>query len=394
MTKQEIKTILLLAGIYTSRMLGLFLIFPSFSLLAKDFAHATPTKIGLALGIYSLVQATLQIPAGWLSDIIGRKKVLYIGLTLFFCGSVLASLTNDLHWLIVARCLQGMGAVSAVCLAYVGDSIRGSEQSKAMMIIGISIGASFMLALIVGSVISAHWGLVGIFRVTALLALCALWFAYLLPTPAQTLTTFNGKQFARTLLNKALFAVNIQVALLHMNLSACFFLIPLLLSERYYDNIHVIYIIPLVITAGVVGPLVRNRDQGVARLPYFWSVFALSLVILASFAVFASPVTLALTMTIFFCGFTLVETLLPARLLMVAKDNARGTSSGIFSLYQMGGSFLGGLLGAKCYTIFATSGTIQSGFYVLAAPAIAVAASLFMNKQIINKQKLGEKYYG
>ncbi len=384
MTQLELKTIFLLAGIYMSRMLGLFLIFPTFSVLAQDLTNATPTKIGLALGIYSLAQAVLQIPAGWLSDAIGRKKVLYGGLTLFCLGSVLASLTDDLDMLILARLLQGMGAVSAVCLAYVGDTIRDSEQGKAMMIIGLSIGLSFMLALILGAVISSHWGLAGIFRTTAVLAVLALGFAYLLPTPKQTLSTAGVKDFTQTLRNTQLFGVNIQVALLHMTLAATFFLLPRLFAvpatspEKLYTFV---YVIPLIITALIVAPLVRNRDKGISRLPYFWGVLAISLGLFATFPIFSQMTALMVVMTLFFCGFTLVETLLPALLLKFSKDTNRGASSGIFSLYQLLGSFFGGLIGAKCYTHFATNGTILQAFYVLAVPAIAVAiAGIFYQR--------------
>lgn len=385
MTATEIKTILLLAGIYTTRMLGLFLIFPTFSLLAQDLNNATPDKIGWALGIYSLAQAVLQIPAGWLSDLIGRKKVLYLGLSLFLLGSIMAALTDDLDVLIIARLLQGMGAVSAVSLAYIGDSIRGSQQGKAMMIIGMAIGFSFMLAFILGPLISRFWGLSGIFYVTALLALSAIGFVYFLPTAPQTLGRFKGKTLIDTLCSRPLFAVNSQVGLLHMILSACFFLIPILLGtsdDEVERNLATLYVIPLLITAVVIAPLVRDRDRGVARLSIFWLVLMVALGLLGAFPVFESDTAFIIVMTVFFCGFTLVETLLPARLLQFSDPANRGASSGVFSLYQLGGNFLGALFGAKCYAIFAVNDTIQTTFYILAfVAALAAVTNTFTHHQ-------------
>lgn len=380
MNKTEIKTTLMLASIYMTRMLGLFLIFPTFSVLAQDLPNATPTKIGLALGIYSLAQAILQIPMGWLSDIMGRKKVLYLGLGLFFGGSVLAAASHDINTLIFARLLQGMGAVSAVCLAYVGDSIRPSEQGKAMMLIGMAIGSAFMLAFVLGSVISQHWGLSGLFLTTALLAVLALFLAKQLPEPPQRLSSVNVSTFKATVVNQQLLAVNLQAALLHMTLSASFFLLPIILKNKQVDWLYLTaYIIPLIFTAIIVAPLARQRDRGVALLPYFWCLLALALVIMARFSVFDATATLIVAMTLFFSGFTLIETLLPTRLLQFAEAQSRGASSGIFSLYQFSGNFLGGLLGAKCYTLFTANGTIQTSFYILAAPTIAVAVASMLS---------------
>lgn len=383
MNKSELRAALLLSGIYISRMLGLFLIFPTFSALAQPIDNATPEKIGLALGIYGLAQALLQIPAGWLSDVIGRKKVLALGLCLFFLGSVLAASSNDIDLIIWGRFLQGTGAISAVCLAYVGDSIRSEHQPKAMMIIGMAIGGSFMLAFILGAFISEHWGLSGLFTTTAILALCAMGFAYLLPTPPQQLTIFRFSSVYRTLKNKPLFTVNCQILVLHMLLSASFFLIPILLAKQLPDaSKTIVYVIPLLITAVCIAPFMRRRDDASTKIPLFWLVFICALVVFATFPVFQEKMTFIAVMSVFFCGFTLLETLLPVLLLRRADKTLRGMSSGVYSLFQFMGSFIGGILGAKCYALWATNDTIQLSFYILALPAVLMmVVSLLINQQ-------------
>lgn len=383
MTKTELKTASLLAGIYASRMLGLFLIFPTFSLLAKGVDGATPLKIGLALGIYSLAQAVLQIPAGILSDVIGRKKVLYGGLTLFLLGSVLAAITNDINMLIFARFLQGTGAVSAVCLAYVADSVRGSEHGKAMAIIGMSIAFSFVLSFVIGSMVSGVWGLTGLFAVTAMLAGLALLFAKLLPPPSQNLTVFKPAEFVTVAKNTHLLQVNLQVALLHLCLSASFFLIPLLL-KNHFPNVGKmsLYILPIIVAFALIMPIIRkSRDHVAGRLPIFWGIFALSLLLLALPMTFSAVWGFMVVLGVFFFAFTFIEAMLPTRLFQLATNTSRGTTSGIFSVYQYGGNFLGGLVGAKLYTIFSENATISTSFYILAAIAALVSfATLALTK--------------
>lgn len=379
MTKTELKTAFLLAGIYASRMLGLFLIFPTFSFLANDLDNATPMKIGLALGIYSLAQAVLQIPAGILSDVIGRKKVLFGGLTLFLVGSALAAMTDDIDILILARLLQGSGAVSAVCLAYVADSIRGTEHGKAMAIIGVSIALSFLVSFVLGSMIS---GLTGIFILMTCLSVLAILFAYALPAPNQQLSVFNIADFIAVAKDTQLLLVNLQVGFLHMTLSASFFLIPLLLERGLPEaNRMLLYVPSIIIAFIVVMPIIRaSKDNVGVKLPLFWGCFALALGLFSATPAFESVGLFAVILGIFFFAFTFIEAVLPTRLFQLAKSTSRGATSGIFSVYQFSGNFLGGLLGAKIYTMLAISGTIEHAFYVLAVPATLAAIATFFTQ--------------
>lgn len=380
MTKTELKTTFLLAGIYASRMLGLFLIFPTFSLLVQGLENVTAWKIGLALGIYGFAQAALQIPAGILSDIIGRKKVLLLGLVLFFLGSVLAAVTEDINSLIFARLLQGMGAVSAVCLAYVADGVRGSEHGKAMMIIGISIALSFVLSFVFGSMIAVAWGLAGLFILTALLALLAIIFAYALPPTSQILTVFKLSEFIAVAKNGRLFLVNIQIALLHLFLSASFFLFPILLELNFPDENPVyLYVIPILIAFfGVLLVLRKSRTHVARVLPVCWLVLTVSFVLFSGQAAFQYANGFMLALGVFFFAFTLLEALLPSRLFQLSGATSRGATSGIFSVYQFSGNFLGALVGAKLYTLYGENATMHQAFYVLAAVSLIITLLTFI----------------
>ncbi len=380
MNKLEIKTIILLAGIYASRMLGLFLIFPTFSFLAKGLDNATPLKIGLALGIYSLAQAVLQIPAGMLSDVIGRKKVLYGGLTLFLLGSILAAFAKDIDTMIIARLLQGAGAVSAVCLAYIADSIRSEQQGKAMIIVGVSIGGSFVISFMIGSMIN---GLTGLFIMMIILSSFAILFAYALPKPPQKLAKFDLSEFLQVAKSGRLFIVNLQIALLHMSLSASFFLLPILLKQYFPENSQaVLYVPPILLSFVFAMPLIRKTRSNVAQfLPWQWLVLSIALILFSLSQTLEQQWLFMTVVGIFFFAFTYIEAMLPTRLFQLAKETSRGATSGIFSVYQYSGNFLGGWIGAKLYTIYATNGTIQSSFYVLASLTLLVAATTFFIQQ-------------
>ena len=168
----ERRAALSLAGIFSLRMLGMFMILPVFALYADRLEGATPALMGLAIGIYGMTQAVLQIPFGLLSDRWGRKPVIAAGLLLFALGSVVAALSDSIYGIIAGRALQGAGAIAAAVMALAADLTREEQRTKAMAIIGISIGLSFSVALVAGPVLD-HWlGLAGIFWLTAVLA-CA-----------------------------------------------------------------------------------------------------------------------------------------------------------------------------------------------------------------------------
>ncbi|HET7394826.1 MAG TPA: MFS transporter, partial [Gammaproteobacteria bacterium] len=170
MTGTERRASFSLAGIFSLRMLGLFMIYPVFAVFARHLPDATPTSIGLALGIYGLSQALFQIPLGMLSDRVGRKPVIAIGLVVFAAGSVLAAVSGSIYGIILGRLLQGCGAVGSTILALGADLTREEHRTKAMAVIGMTIGLSFAVAMVVGPILNAWIGVPGIFWLTAVLA--------------------------------------------------------------------------------------------------------------------------------------------------------------------------------------------------------------------------------
>jgi len=160
MTSLEKRSSISLAAIYGLRMLGLFLVLPVFALEAAHYPGGDdPALVGLAMGIYGLTQGALQLAFGAASDKIGRKKVIVFGLLILALGSFWAAAADSLYGVLIGRALQGAGAVSAVVTALLADQTRDLVRTKAMALIGASIGLMFALSLILAPALNSVAGL-------------------------------------------------------------------------------------------------------------------------------------------------------------------------------------------------------------------------------------------
>src|ERR1700674_4009127 len=219
MTAAELRASLGLAGIFGLRMLGMFIILPVFSLYAEHLPGGSDhTLIGIALGAYGLTQALLQVPFGWLSDRWGRKRTIYLGLLVFAAGSFLAATAQDIHMVILGRIIQGAGAISAAVIALTADLTRDQQRTKAMAIIGVTIGATFALSMVAGPVLGRSIGVPGIFALTGVLALSALAVVrWVIPDPARAvgLRVRDAAGIAGVFRNPELVRLNFGIFVLH-----------------------------------------------------------------------------------------------------------------------------------------------------------------------------------
>lgn len=352
----ERRAVLGLASLYCLRMLGLFMVLPLFAVYAQELAGANAASIGLALGAYGLTQAALQVPLGWLSDQIGRKPVMLVGLSVLIVGSIVAASAETLTGLAIGRLLQGSGAIASATMALAADYTRVEQRTKASAIIGASIGVSFALALVVGPVLAAWGGLPRVFEVTAVMGGLGLMVVlFWLPATPQRSDAGRAHIADRDRLGEALWGRGLgilyaSIFCLHLLLMAAFTAIPSVMTDQVgLDPAHHawLYLVTLCSALPGVAVLVRRREQTGDPRTLIMVTIILTVVGLIAALWSVSLALLGLGLVLFFIGFTALETILPALVSIFAPASLRGTAMGIFSSAQFLGVFTGGALGGN-----------------------------------------------
>ncbi|MCB5162071.1 MFS transporter [Marinomonas algarum] len=349
----ERRSVLALALVYLFRMLGLFLIMPVISVAADGLTGADAALIGTAIGVYGLTQASLQIPMGMWSDKIGRKRVIVIGLLLFAVGSLICANANDINTLIVGRAVQGAGAIASTLMALLSDVTREQNRGKAMAMVGVSIGASFMLSLVLGPWLFALVGLSGLFYLSFILSLLGIaLIVFAVPNIVQHAfrrdTTPSWQALGAVLKDGRLRFLNVSVLFLHASLTALFVAVPNLLIQTYdlsLDEHSWLYLVIMGFAFVGMLPLViiaesKGKMQGVLT-------GVLLLLALSSIFLQMAPYlwVFGLLLWVYFVGFNALEALLPSMVSKLAPVGYRGTAMGVFSTHQFMGSFIGGVGG-------------------------------------------------
>lgn len=352
LSKLELRSALTLACVVSLRLFGLFLIMPVFSLYAQRMPDATPWLIGMALGVYGLGQILLQIPLGMLSDRIGRKPAISLGLLVFAIGGVVAACSHTLTGIVLGRALQGMGAVAGAGSALLTDLTRDENRSKVMGILGVSIGLSFLLALILGPPLEAATGLSGLFGCTSVLALASLVLLWLIvPTPTLTRApaAAGPSEILRMLSDSRMLALNGSVFFLHAVLTAAFVGLPLLLADQLQLPVSShwkLYLPVMLFAALVMGACMRRaQDIGQALRLVRLCIIAIALALLGLAFAGSRLMTPAICMAVFFSAFNLLEAILPGLVSRLAPGTMRGAAMGAYSTSQFMGAFVGGALG-------------------------------------------------
>ncbi|NMM88104.1 hypothetical protein B2J88_27740 [Rhodococcus sp. SRB_17] len=391
MTALERRSSVSLALIFALRMLGLFLVLPVFALEARKYPGGDdPALVGLAMGIYGLTQAFLQLPLGMASDRFGRKRVIVLGLLVFAAGSLLAALADTLTGLLVGRALQGAGAVSAAVTALLADQTRDAVRTKAMALVGGSIGLMFAVALVAAPLLAAHIGLAGLFALTCALALAgaAVVVWWVPPEPAQHANAPRGR-LADVWKNADLLRLNLGVFVLHTVQMAMWVAVPALLVQAGLgkDQHWQVYLPAVVLSFVFMGALFALERRGRLRGALLLSI-ALVLAVQAGLgwlgwgaASGQAPAlwTLGALLFVFFCGFNALEASQPSLVSRMAPAALRGAALGTYNTLQSLGLFAGGALGgallkwAGAPGLFAATALLTALWLVLTWPLKPVA---------------------
>lgn len=354
MSPFELKAAVSLASIYGLRMLGMFLILPVFAIYAERELGATHTQAGLALGIYGLTQALLQLPFGMASDRFGRKRVIHFGLALFALGSFIAAFSRDIHLVILGRAIQGAGAISAAVTALLADLTREEHRTKAMAMIGGTIGITFAVSLVAGPAFYHFIGIPGIFAMTGILALVAMGVVhYIIPDPR--VSRFHSDAEASpaklkdVLGNRELLRLNFGIFALHAAQMALFVVVPFALKKtgNIDQNHHwMIYLPIMVVSFLLMVPAIIYGERKLRLKEVFVGAIALMFVTQLLFAGFPDDFhAIVVLLTAYFVAFNVLEASLPSIISKIAPASAKGTAMGVYNASQSFGMFLGGAVG-------------------------------------------------
>jgi MFS family permease len=352
MTAIERRVTVDLAGIFGLRMLGMFIILPVFALYAETLPGGNDRFwVGVALGIYGLTQAALQIPFGWASDRYGRKRLIYIGLLIFSVGSFVAAWAPTLSWVVVGRTLQGAGAISGIVIALAADLTRSEVRSRTMAAIGITIGATFAFSVIAGPFLKNWIGVPGIFALTGVLALAALAVVcYRIPDPPKVSheRQVELRDFFKVLLDPHLLRLNFGILTLHAILMALFLQVPFDLREAGLaaESHWKVYLPVFIGSAALMMPALRRIDSPRHGHRLFSGAIAV-LLLAQALLMFShqSLVWLTVALLFFFTAFNLLEATLPTLVSWQAPPALKGTATGVYSSLQFFGTFAGAAAG-------------------------------------------------
>lgn len=371
LTPSERRASIMLSLLFASRMLGLFLLTPIFAVAALSIPGGdNATKVGIALGAYGLTQAVLQIPLGMASDRYGRRVVIVLGMVLFTVGGIICALASDIDWIIAGRVVQGLGAVSAAITAWVADSTRPEVRTRAMAMVGGSIGISFAASLVLSPLLVGQFGLSGLFWAISLLGFVCLFIAAAVVPSAPRVDKPIVQARARDVLSHGgLLRLNFGVFCLHFILMAIFMVTPGLLSNLGgYDSAHLweVYLPVILLSFILMVPAVfYTETRRVHKVALEIAVAALAVVLALMPLASHNFYTLVVLFVGFFIAFNILEALQPSLVSRVAPPEYKGLALGFYNTAQSLGVFAGATLGG----VITSQGEPSKVFLVAAALA-------------------------
>ncbi len=366
MKQSWLNSVFPIAALFSFRMLGLFMLIPVFTVYANQLTSATPALIGVALGSYGLSQGLLQIPFGILSDRFGRKPIITLGLILFTCGSLLGAFSTSIYGMIIARTLQGTGAIGSVLIALLADLTPDEQRTKAMAVIGITIGLSFSLAMVLSPAITHQFGLAGIFYLTTFLAALGLVLLHaVIPTPKKELFHLDSKTnpalFKQVLCNRHLQRLNLGIFCQHFILTSTFFGIPIILQQQiklgYLSQQWHFYLPLMLLSFFLMVPFLTFAEKKRQIKAVFLGSVALTCLCQFILA-FTFQYWFAICGLLFayFVAFNFLEASLPSLISRQANADSKGTAMGIYSSCQFLAIFAGGASAGVIYQFTGNQG--------------------------------------
>ncbi|WLF84088.1 MFS transporter [Moraxella sp. ZY210820] len=362
MNSLERRATFALSSIFALRMLGLFMIIPVFAVAGRDYVYATPALIGLAVGVYGLSQAIFQIPFSMVADRFSRKPLIILGLALFALGGAIAAMSESIYGVIIGRAVAGAGAVSAVVMALLADVTREEQRSKAMAIMGMSIGLSFVIAFAMSPWITSQIGISGLFWLTCVMGILAIFVLALVPN-IQRFHQMKKQNFTQQLKQvlsmRDVNRLHISIFMLHALLASMFVYIPsqlinyadLPLKQHGWLYLPLLFISLLFAFPSIILAEKYRKMRGIFLSAVMGILLSFVLLALGAKIVWVLYLALAL----FFIAFNVMEALLPSWLSKIAPIQSKATAMGLNASCQFLGGACGGLLGGKLLSMHNTT---------------------------------------
>jgi MFS family permease len=349
------KKIMPLNAIISLRMFGLFIVLPVLSVYALDMPGSSHTMVGIIIGGYAITQMFFQVPFGKASDKIGRKKTIITGLLIFAVGSLISGIATNVYVLLIGRFLQGAGAIGSVITATISDLVKEEERSKAMAIMGGSVGMAFALSMVAGPLVASSFGVPFLFYFVSFLALFSIFILLkFVPDPPRIKHTYIDDEKFRLFKNKNLLRMNITNMIVKGLMTFAFMIIPIVLTKTYgwsMGELYKVYLPSMVVGILSMGPaamIAEKKGKYKAILLVGVGVLALSYLIIGYSSTY---MIFSIGVVIFFVGFNLQEPILQSLAVKYAKIHQRGEALGIFNSFGYFGTFLGGSLGGALLDI-------------------------------------------
>ncbi len=348
------KTVLPLSAILSLRFFGLFLVLPVLSVYGLTLAGATPLLIGITVGGYALTQAIFQLPFGIMSDKIGRKPTILIGLVIFLVGSIICALSVDIYTLMFGRFLQGAGAIGAVIPAMISDLVSEEKRGHAMALMGGTIAISFAAAMGLGPVIAAHYGLSSLFWITAVLSILSMIILFTkVPTPPRIHHIYHSSTNTRDILKDPNLLNMIIINGMQKGLmTVAFVLIPVLLigtdTIKGFDwvaaDLWKVYVPALLAGLVAMGPAAvfgekYNKPKQIFLISIVLFIIAFTLMGFAT-----QSWQFVMGVVSFFIAFNMMEPLVQSMISKFAKVHQKGAALGIANGFAYLMTFIGGIV--------------------------------------------------
>lgn len=398
MQTNELKITFSVGLIFAFRMLGLFMIFPVLTLYVEHYPDASMHLIGMALGCYGLCQALLQLPMAALSDHFGRKPLVLVGLLLFALGGLVAAMSVSIWGVIIGRAIQGAGAIGATLLALAADNTRPVVRTRAMALIGICIGGSFTLAMVMGPILNSLCGLQGLFLASSVLAIIAIGLVLRIPEPKVSAhhLAFRPAELIKAFAQPDLWRLFLSVFSLHALLTMCFLVVPLKIQgvlQLGQQQSWQFYVPVLFVSLLLVAPFIRRGDDGGLQKRFFIVALIGLIGVVPSWLWTQSSWLFMVLGILFFAFFNYLEASMPAIVSKMADTKRRGLILGVYSTCQFLGLFAGGALGGFCIEQWGSTSIVVMSCVLLIVWLLSILGLNVKHNEELSWQEVSTKSY-